>query len=141
MSLEVVYQAHPANVARAVRLLEEKGLHPVVLDHPSAIVVYASMGTYRVRIAVPQEEAEAARGVLADMELAALPRVEALGRQFTRQLALSVLGAAATAAGLWLACGRWDDVPWWPPVAVGAGCLILLGNAGRNRPRRGPGAM
>ena len=58
MAQTVVYTVAPEGVSDVLKVLRRHGLHPAALDEPTATVYYASRWTYRVRIAVPAEEAE-----------------------------------------------------------------------------------
>ena len=108
------------------------------LDDPDPNVLHASKGTYLFRIAVPSAEARTARSVLAEIERASQPGVQALDRRFKRIL-LASFGVAGAAACLFrLLCGSWGGVPWLLVVLVALACLILGGNADRPRTLLGP---
>ena len=133
MSLVVVYEAHGTVVSDVMAALRRGGLHPVSLDDPDPNVLHTSKGTYLFRIAVPAAEARTARSVLAEIERASQPGVQALDRRFKRIL-LASFGVAGAAACLFrLLCESWGDVPWLVVVLVAFASLILGGNADRLR--------
>jgi hypothetical protein len=129
----VVYKAHPGSVSAAVTRLRQAGLHPEVLDEPGPTVLYAAKGTYLVRIAVPAEEADAARELLAEMDAAAAPRVEALTRKLVRALVSGIVAAGVAAGAFRIGLGNWEEVPWAFVALVGGATFILVAN------RRQPG--
>ena len=80
----------------------EHGLEAVAVDDPNFIALIMAMGTYRVRVAVPDEEAEEARRVLADWDREAAPKVAALSKTVQRQFLIASLVVLVCLAGLLL---------------------------------------
>lgn len=101
----VIYRARPgADVEQAEKILRAAGLNPQVLDdkRPDIFTWIATMGTMRIRIAVPDDEAEAAAQALADWEAETAPRAEALAKQFERQALIFCVVAALIGLAAWL---------------------------------------
>ncbi|MEN8149058.1 MAG: hypothetical protein ABFS86_04500 [Planctomycetota bacterium] len=104
----VIYRARPgADVEQAMKVLLAAGLHPYLLDDakPDIFTWIATMGTMRIRVAVPEEEAEEAAKALTDWEAETAPRAAALAKQFERQALVFCVVAAAVGLILWLLLG------------------------------------
>jgi hypothetical protein len=94
--LETSRVAAEATVGR----LQARAIDAEVLDEPNFLVKLACGGNYRVRVAVPEEELERARGELALWAKEAGPRVEQLSRSLRLGFFLGSLPALALL--LWL---------------------------------------
>ena len=100
----VIYRARPgADIEQAEQILRDAGLHPQVLDdkRPDVFTWIATMGTMRIRVAVPDGEAEAAAQALAEWEAETAPRAEALAKQFERQALVFCVVAALIGLAAW----------------------------------------
>jgi len=102
----VVYRVSPEGLGQLMLLLRKAGFNPTTLDDPGSVSIYASGRSYLIRVAVPAEEAEDARYVLAEWEKYCKPKVESLSRQVRRQALAAFLPTVAVAAMLLLA-DRW----------------------------------
>ena len=86
MNTVVVYKSSPEYVDRIVNLLRKNGIDPVILDRPSAISLWVSKGTYRIRIAVPENQKIAALKIIAKEDAISNDRVKQLTRTVNRDL-------------------------------------------------------
>lgn len=137
----VVYRTTPGeSVLRIVRMLEAGGFTPEVLDDPDPdpVLRHACQGTYAVRIAVPDDQAERAGTLLAESERGREARVEDLAREF-RLLILQVIAfGGAAACVLRLLVGNWEEVPWQYVVVTPIIILVIMSHVRairRHRPR------
>ena len=94
--MEVIHRAAPEVAEHVVRRLQSEGLQATAVDVPNFIVLLVTFGTYRVRIAVPRDQAEEARRVLAAWDEEAGPVVRDLARALRRQ---AIVALAASAFG------------------------------------------
>ena len=120
MQQVIVYKARPEAVARILGLLRKEDLNPVALDNPDGTQQLYSGFTYLVRIAVPKDEADKARSVLAQWEEHEKPTVNRLSRQFSIQIAYALLGLGII-YGIFLFLGQWSVLEMLAFV------LVLLG--------------
>ena len=99
MALAVLLQTSRVSAEATVERLLARDIAAEIIDQPNSIVRLASGGNYRVRVAVPEEQLDAARAEIAAWEAEAAPRVNALARQ----VQLGLLGASlpAIALGAW----------------------------------------
>lgn len=111
----VVYRVAPQSVQDSLRVLRRAGLHPRTIGDrdPSGQLSYVSKWTYRVQIAVPEEEVAAARDVLREWEAQHAAGVSSATTAFRRQLLVAV--SIGIGAALLLA---WH---WWPTSDESAG--------------------
>ena len=103
----IVYSARPESVLKILKLLRQAGLNPVALDNPDGTQQAYSAFNYLVRIAVPKDESQEARAVLAQWDKEVKPRVDELSRQFSRRwayvtLGLAVIWGVAALSGIWV---------------------------------------
>ena len=101
----MIYRARPGDdVERTVAVLQEAGIAPVLLDdpEPDVLLVLATMGTVKIRIAVEEEEVEAALGALRRWEEESAPRVAVHAKAFERQLVRAFVVVAVLASVLFL---------------------------------------
>jgi len=104
----VIYRAKPgSDLEQAVKALTDADLSPVILDdpRPDLFTWIATMGTMRIRVAVPEEEAAAAARALLAWEEETAPRAAALAKQFERQALIALLVLAAAAGLAWAIFG------------------------------------
>jgi hypothetical protein len=104
----VIYRAKPgSDLEQAMKVISDAGLTPRLLDdpRPDLFTWIATMGTMRIRIAVPEAEAEAAARALLAWEEETAPRAEALAKQFERQALIALAVLALLAATAWLLLG------------------------------------
>jgi hypothetical protein len=97
----VVYRARPgSDLDQAIAVLTGKGLNPILLDDPKPdiLTMLATMGTARVRIAVPEAQATDAANALIEWEKETAPKADALARQFERQALVAIAIAAVIGA-------------------------------------------
>lgn len=99
MSATVVYKALVGEDLKAVmRVLHKAGLHPFAIDNVDPIVAHKSYGTYKIRVAVDEEEAGLASEVIAKWQAAAEQTVSGQSQLFIRQGVISCLVGAAISA-------------------------------------------
>jgi hypothetical protein len=130
---QVIYRATPGrNLMQVLYLLRQAGLTPMVLDNeaPDEVLRYASAYNYRVRVAVPEEQAERAREVLAPVETEGREALARHVRQFHRMLFHALLIALGV-VGLGLFLGRHprdgagEEVSW--PQVLGLTLIFTVG--------------
>ena len=132
MPRTVVHKAAPRAVHHVVSRLRDSGVDAQAVDDPNLIALLVSFGTYRVRISVPEEEADEARRVLDDWDREAAPLVEELTRRVQRQFLLASVVSLVIVGGLVLLGASWGPtflamlVSW--VVAV-----VILGAIDRRR--------
>ncbi len=133
MPLVVVAQVSRAAVPAIVERLSSRGVEPWIVDRPNAIVLLLAAGTYRVRIAVEEQDLEAARAILEEWRLEAVPRVRALARSQLRDFALALLAPLIAGAAL----GRSFREPWYPLLLLGVwfASVLAISLWRRNRAR------
>lgn len=100
MALAVLLQTGRVAAEATVARLQALAIDAEVLDEPNVFVKLACGGNYRVRVAVPEEDLERARGELALWAREAGPRVEGLARSIRLGFFLGSLPALALL--LWL---------------------------------------
>ena len=91
MKNSVVYKSSPENVNHVVNILRKNGIQPIILDDPSVIVLWTSKDTYRVRIAVPENQKIAALDVIAKESNLSKNRVKKLTHAVNFELLRALL--------------------------------------------------
>jgi len=131
----VVHTASITAVDTVLERLSSRGIDAVAIDQPNFIALLIAFGTYRVRIAVPDEQVTEAKAILADWDREARPNVQRLSRQVHRQFLLAAIGALIVAA-VPFALGT---LLWVLPVflVVWVAFVVLLGLRERARIERG----
>lgn len=119
MTLAVLLQTSRVSAEATVERLQAAQIDAQVVDDPNVWVKLASAGNYRVRVAVPEEELERARGELARLARESEPRVRSLAREVQLVLVCATFAAALLgtllfrfgarvalggATGLWILC-------------------------------------
>ncbi len=122
MPLVVVAHVSSAAGAAIAERLASRGVEPWIVDRPSALALFFAAGTYRVRIAVEQHDLEAARAILEEWKVEAVPRVRALARSQLRDFALALLPPLVVGAILW----RFVRVAWYPLILLGIWVASVL---------------
>ena len=131
----VIYKVDASAAEEALKILRGRGISAVQADNVNPTVVWASKGTYQVRISVPKDQAPQARAVLADWERSCAPRADQLAKSFRKQAVISLAIAVVISMAYRLLVDRtlaridWDIVPgllflWFVT-------LVILANAGR----------
>ena len=124
--LTVVHRSAPDVADGFAARLRSEGVEALVLDRPGFLVLLASFGTYRSRVAVPVEQEAEARRVMAAWDEEASGRVEDLTRQVGRQVLFAALPAAVgVVLVLWKVEG-FDRVPWLACVVPAVFLLTFL---------------
>jgi hypothetical protein len=102
--LKVVYTASQGGAASALNMLRRQGLNPRLLDiiSPMATVHPTFSGsTGRVRVAVPEEEVEAATDLLRLWEEESKPAVRDIARKLRMVFLLATIVTAIIVGILW----------------------------------------
>lgn len=126
-----MHKASTTAVDTVLERLCSRGLDAVAIDEPNLIALIVSFGTYRVRIAVPDEQVPRAKEILAEWDREAHPNVKRLSRQVYRQFFLAALGALAVAAVLFAFGHVWLIMPGF--LVVWLALVVLLGIRERAR--------
>ena len=137
----VVYVSlHGPNTDAAMRVLQKAGCSPVTLDNPNGPNLFPHLGrTYRIRIAVPVEEAELAAGALLEWQHENAARQKKfradMGAWFLRLIAVVCLAGIVPLLILVfvrLAASEMSSAAWfWCIMVWVLGCAILLTGARR----------
>lgn len=93
----VVYTGGEIPARALCALLRERGLGASVLDEPNWLVRITSFGTYRYRVAVPEDSTDAAKAAVAEWHAFHDPRANALHARMRRVAAWALLPPAAWA--------------------------------------------
>jgi len=128
----VVYRVSPEGLDQLMLLLRKAGFNPTTLDVPGSVSIYAAGRSYLIRIAVPAEEAEDARSVLAEWEKYCKPKVDSLSRQVRRHVLAAFLPTLAVAAMLALA-DRWRAEFLGILGGVWVLSFVIIANVARTR--------
>lgn len=136
MEHTVVHKASTAAVDTVLERLFSRGIDAVAIDQPNFIALAMSFGTYRVRIAVPDEQVDRAKEILEEWDREAGPNVKQLSRQVQWQFFLAALGALAVAAVLFALGHVWLIMPGF--LVVWLALVVLLGLRERAHSSRPP---
>lgn len=129
---EVVYRAEPVWAQQVKGRLETLGFTPFYLDRPAASGLSLASWTFRIRVAVPAEQAEGARQALAAWERDSAERLAPMGRSLFVQLTLVFgLPAAFLLAWRYLLDLYWTREAFW--IAVGIAVALVAWFAIRQR--------
>jgi len=131
----VVHTASTTAVNTVLERLSSRGIDAVAIDQPNVIALIIAFGTYRVRIAVPDEQVAEAKAVLEEWDREARPNVKRLSRQVYRQFFVAGIGAFLVAGGIFVLGNVWYAVPAF--LVVWLGLVVLLGVLERGRVERG----
>ncbi len=124
--LVVVHRSAPDVADGFCARLRAEELDAIVLDRPGFLALLASFGTYRCRVAVPVEQEERARSVMAAWDEESSERVEDLTRQVVRQaLVAAVPAGIGVGLVLWKVQGI-DRIPWLSCVIPAVYLLTFL---------------
>lgn len=102
MAKVVVHRGSPEAVIGVAHQLQEAGLQAEVIDRPNFVVLLVAFGTYKSRVVVPEEEAQAAREFLERWDQEASERVLSLSQALGRQALWASLCTLLTGACLFL---------------------------------------
>ena len=108
MKNSVVYKSSPENVNHVVNILRKNGIQPIILDDPSVIVLWTSKDTYRVRIAVPENQKIAALDVIAKESNLSKNRVKKLTHAVNLELLKALLVYIFICFLFFLIGGEWE---------------------------------
>lgn len=80
MDIVVVYKANPESLQTVLGLLRKEGFNPTTLENRSAAAAPSGCrkAAYLISVAVPKDEAPAAKSVLREWDEAQLPKVKKL---------------------------------------------------------------
>jgi len=109
----VVHRAAPEVSDAFVARLVAEGIDAIALDHPGFLVLLVTFGTYRVRIAVREDQVVEAERVMRVWDEAAGPIVRDLSRALGRQALQASLPVAIGALVVLFAVDGWDRLPWF----------------------------
>ncbi len=135
--LTVVHRGAPDAVDAVTRRLLEAEVDAVQLDRPTWLTLFVAMGTYRVRVAVPEPQADRARGLLGEWDATAAPVVRELTLQLRRQVALALIPALLVATVGFFAAEGWGRTPWFGCLAPSAFLMTFLAISAVARANRG----
>ncbi len=121
--LTVVHKAAPEVAGEFVARLRAEGIEAHAVDQPGFLVLLLSFGTYRIRIGVPDDQAERTRATIAEWDRASAPVVREMTRQVRRQVLLASIPALVGVVGAFRIASGFDLVPW---LACAVPALFLL---------------
>lgn len=102
-AVEVLLQTSIPTARVLVRRLAAEGIDAEIVDQPSSLSILLACGTYRVRIGVPSEQMESARGWMRDWEPDVRANVKKLSRNVYRQVLTALIpGLAVLGGNLWI---------------------------------------
>jgi hypothetical protein len=137
--MKVVYKAFPgADLEESLEALEAAGLSPLVLDNPRPNPILLRFGRtmVRIRVAVEDDEEEAAKAALREWESRETPEADRHAKAFEKQ-ALVLLGIGS----LWFVLSQLrPEFPWYwifGPLLVGYIALLWV-RASREARMPGP---
>ncbi len=142
MSHTIVHRSSPGAVDAVLDRLADGGVEAFALDEPNAIVLLVSFGTYRIRVAVPEGQAEEAHRILADWDRESSTKLADLTGQMRRQfigvtLLVLVIGVLVVLIGGLQSNAHWVLLfllPLWFAI------LLTISAIQRARARKDPGA-
>jgi hypothetical protein len=121
---EVVYHAEPVWAQQVKGRLEKLGFTPFYLERPAGSGMSLASWTFRIRVAVPSEQAEGARAALAAWEREAAERLAPIGRSLRLQLTLVfAVPAAFLLAWRYLLGLHWSRESFWIAVGIAVGLV------------------
>jgi hypothetical protein len=121
MDKKVVRSYSPLVAQDAVALLGKKGLAPEIVGFPTGLARHVARSTMKLKLAVPQEQAEEADRILTEWEAGQVREVAELSGTVWRHMVLAVAPAGLFAAAVWLTEG---EFPAW---AINTTIVLLLG--------------
>lgn len=132
--MPVVYRAQPGNdLAVAMDRLGDRGLHPVAIDSASPVLRHFAGAMIRVRIAVPEDEADAAREEIERWEAETAVTARDHAKEFRRDLGLAILVAAVVGGVLWTSfparpamAATWAGIVGFLTLLLGGRIRLLL---------------
>ena len=130
----VVHIASTTAVDTVLERLSSRGIDAVAIDQPNVIALFIAFGTYRDRIAVPDEQVAEAKKILEEWDREARPNVKRLSRQVHRQFLLAAAGALIVAAVPFVLGYVWWVMPTF--LVVWLALVVLLGLHERARIQR-----
>lgn len=127
-ALTVVHRGAIEATDGVVARLRDAGLDAVPLDEPNFVVRLVALGTYRVRVAVPEDQAERAREALEAWDREASGNLAAWSQELGAQLRLALLPMALAGLAVWQFVPDPARLPWLVTVtpAVFLGSFILI---------------
>jgi hypothetical protein len=125
----VIYRAHPGNdLAAAMRTLLDGGFHPEVIDRIDPVLRHFAAGMMKVRIIVPDEEADGAHEAIAAWESQTKEASRTYIEEFHTDLRWSLAIMAVTAVVLWVLSPRFGVGSCLLVLGAGFVSLLLVGN-------------
>ena len=113
MKQRVIYKGRAPTAGHVLNVLRKHGIPAVQVENISSTVVWTAKGTYRVRIAVPEDQVPQARDVLAEWERSSAPRADRLAKTFWRHVLVAmVIAAGITTAHRLLVHRTLDQIDW-----------------------------
>ena len=126
--MEVVYRVYPEHVSEVLDLLRQSHCNPVALDNPDSVNLYASKGTYQIRIAVDPQQVERATAILNEWEKSRREKVGIHSRTLGRDLLISVLVTLLLGAcGFLMGVLSLENITWLPLVWLAS--FVLISNS------------
>jgi hypothetical protein len=133
--MKIVRSYSPPVAQDAVTLLRKKGLAPEIVGYPTGAARYAARSTIKLKLAVPDEEAEEAERILAEWEAGHAREVAELSGTVWRHMILAVAPAGLFAASVWLTEGEFPSWAINTTLILLVGMVIVLGLVQRVRLR------
>jgi hypothetical protein len=129
--LVVVHEVQQENVSKIIQLLENRHLHPVVVDDINKMGFYRS---HIIRIAVPETERDMASRILAESEQHSKKQISEIVKKTNAAVIIIIaLLLLAAIVGFFDERGKWFFAVWiLITVCVGA-ALIRQAWRGRSR--------
>ena len=133
MEKKVVRSYSPLVAQDAVALLGKKGLTPEIVGFPTGLARHVARSTMKLKLAVPEDQAEEAERILTEWEAGHAREVEELSGTVWRHMILAVAPAGLFAASVWLTEGEFPGWALNTTIVLLFGMVIVLGIVQRVR--------
>jgi len=135
MGTKVVRSYSPLVAQDAVALLQKKGLAPEIVGFPTGLARHVARSTMKLKLALPEEQAEQADRILTEWETGHAREVADLSGTVWRHMILAVAPAGLFAAAVWLTEGEFPGWALNTTIVLLVGMVIVLGIVQRVRLR------
>jgi hypothetical protein len=119
--MKVVRSYSPPVAQDAVTLLRREGLGPEIVGFPGGLSRHVARSTVKLKLALPEDEADAAARILDEWEAGHAREAAELSGTVWRHMVLAVVPAGMFAAMVWLTEG---ELPSW---AINTTLVLLIG--------------
>jgi len=133
--MKIVRSYSPPVAQDAVTLLRKEGLSPEIVGFPTGLARHVARSTMKLKLALPEDEAEAAERILTEWEAGHAREAAELSGTVWRHMVLAVAPAGLFAAAVWLTEGEFPSWALNTTIVLLIGMVIVLGIVQRVRLR------